>query len=85
MAASIEFLKELANSLKFNIIQVENGNNIYEFTAESYPESVAVVIVILEIENELLDSAGNHMGYFGIDYVYGRVAYYAFNNSLSYI
>lgn len=76
MSACINFLENFSKALEFQIEKVEFGNNIYEYTAETFQD--AVVIVTFEIENELLDEVGNHIGYFGIDYTYRRIAYYLF-------
>jgi hypothetical protein len=76
LKASINFLEILSQRADFQIEKVAEGNNIYECTAEVFPE--AVLIISFELEHELLDTLGNHVGNFGIDYNYKRIAYFLF-------
>jgi hypothetical protein len=82
LIADIKFLENLVKSLEFRIERVKYGNNIYEYTAETFDD--AIVIVEFEIDNELLDEFGTHIGYFGIDFIYKRIAYYAFDRAVIY-
>lgn len=68
----------MVENLGFMIEKVQNGNNIYEYTAETFYSGV--VVVEFEVDNELLDSCGNHIGFFGISFAYRRIAYYLFDN-----
>lgn len=83
MKASTSFLEKLSEHLDFKIEEIQKGNNIYEYTAIIFPE--ATVIASFELEYELLDELGNHIGYFGVDYIYKRIAYFLFKSNKNYI
>jgi hypothetical protein len=78
LKSDLNFLERLVENADFKIEKIQEGNNIYEYTVITFPE--AVVIASFEIEYELLDDLGNHVGYFGIDFNYKRIAYFLFKN-----